>query len=38
MELKTESMKNMKKAVEKCLDELMKKTDLTPSETRAAID
>ena len=38
MELKIESMKNMKKAVEKCLDELMKKTDLTPSETRAAID
>lgn len=38
MELKVESMKNMKKAVEKCLDELMKKTDLTPSETKAALD
>lgn len=38
MELKTESMKNMKKTVEKCLDELMKKTDLTPAETKAAID
>jgi len=38
MELKTESMRNMKKTVEKCLDELMKKTDLTPAETKAAID
>lgn len=38
MELKTESMKNMKKTVEKCLDELMKKNDLTPAETKAAID
>lgn len=38
MELKIESMKNMKKAVEKCLDELMKKSDLTPSETKAALD
>lgn len=38
MELKTESMKNMKKVVEKCLDELMKKPDLTPAETKAAID
>lgn len=38
MELKTESMKNMKKVVEKCLDELMKKSDLTPAETKAAID
>lgn len=38
MELKTESMKNMKKVVEKCLDELMKKPDLSPAETKAAID
>lgn len=38
MELKTESMKNMKKVVEKCLDDLMGKTDLTPAETKAAID
>lgn len=38
MELKIESMKNMKKVVEKCLDELMKKNDLTPAETKAAID
>lgn len=38
MELKTESMKNMKKVVEKCLDDLMKKSDLTPDETKAAID
>ena len=38
MELKTESMKNMKKVVERCLDELMKKQDLTPAETKAAID
>ena len=38
MELKTESMKNMKKVVEKCLDELMKKPDLTPAETKAALD
>lgn len=38
MELKTESMKNMKTVVEKCLDDLMKKTDLTPSETKAALD
>jgi hypothetical protein len=38
MELKTESMKNMKKVVEKCLDDLMKKPDLTPAETKAALD
>lgn len=38
MELKTESMKNMKKVVEKCLDDLMNKPDLTPEETKAAID
>lgn len=38
MELKTESMKNMKKVVEKCLDDLMMKNDLTPAETKAAID
>ena len=38
MELKIESMENMKKAVAKCLDELMQKNDLTPAETKAAID
>ena len=38
MELKTESMENMKKAVAKCLDELMMKNDLTSAETKAAID
>ena len=38
MELKTESMENMKKVVAKCLDELMKKNDLSPAETKAAID
>lgn len=38
MELKTESMENMKKVVAKCLDELMMKNDLTPAETKAAID
>lgn len=38
MELKTESMENMKKVVAKCLDELMQKNDLTPAETKAAID
>lgn len=38
MELKTESMENMKKVVAKCLDELMMKPDLTPGETKAALD
>ena len=38
MELKTESMENMKKVVAKCLDELMSKSDLTPAETKAALD
>lgn len=38
MELKTESMKNMKNVVAKCLDELMAKNDLSPAETKAAID
>lgn len=38
MEMKTESMQNMKKVVEKCLDELMRKSDLTPAETKAALD
>lgn len=38
MELKTEDMKNMRKTVDKCLSELMKKTDLTPAETKAALD
>lgn len=38
MELKKESMQNMKQVVAKCLDELMKKQDLTPAETKAALD
>ena len=38
MELKTESMKNMKQVVAKWLDDLMKKNDLSPAETKAAID
>lgn len=38
MEMKIESMKNMKKVVEKCLDGLMAKSDLTPAETKAALD
>lgn len=38
MELKIEDMKNMRKAVDKCLTDLMKKNDITPAETRAAYD
>lgn len=38
MELKTESMEHMKKVVAKCLEDLMAKNDLTPAETKAAID
>ena len=38
MELKVESMTNAKKVVEKCLEELMKKSDLTPAETKAMLD
>ena len=38
MELKTEDMKTMRKTVDKCLSDLMKKTDLTPAETKAALD
>lgn len=38
MELKIASMENMKKVVEKCLDDLMKKSDLTPAETKTALD
>ena len=38
MELKTESMENAKKVVENCLEELMKKPDLTPAETKTLLD
>lgn len=38
MEYKVEEMRHMKKIVEKCLGDLMKKEDLTPAETKAAID
>lgn len=38
MELKVESMANAKKVVEQCLEELMKKPDLTPAETKAMLD
>lgn len=38
MDLKTEDMKNMKKTVAKCLGDLMKKNDLSPAETKAALD
>ena len=38
MELKIESMENAKKVVEKCLEELMKKPDLTPAETKTLLD
>lgn len=38
MELKIEDMKNMRKTVDKCLTDLMKKNDITPAETRAAYD
>lgn len=33
-----ESLKKLKGTVEKCIDELSKKTDLTPAETKAALD
>lgn len=33
-----ESMKKLKSTVEKCLDELSQKSDLTPAETKAALD
>jgi len=33
-----EAMKKLKGTVEKCLDELAKKTDLSPAETKAALD
>ena len=36
--MEAESLKRMKDTVEKCLEELSKKTDLTPSETKAAKD
>lgn len=38
MELKIESMENAKKVVEQCLEQLMKKPDLTPAETKALLD
>lgn len=38
MELKVESMTNAKKVVEQCLEQLMKKPDLTPAETKAMLD
>lgn len=36
--MEVESMKKLKSAVEKCIDELAKKSDLTPAETKAALD
>ena len=36
--MEMEAMKKLKTAVEKCLDELAKKNDLTPAETKAALD
>lgn len=36
--MEMESMKKLKAAVEKCLDELSKKPDLSPAETKAALD
>lgn len=36
--MEMEAMKKLKTAVEKCLDELAKKSDLTPAETKAALD
>lgn len=38
MEIDYESMKKLKGTVEKCLVELANKTDLTPAETKAALD
>lgn len=37
-ELDLESMKKLKKTVEKCIAELTEKDDLTPQETKAALD
>ena len=36
--MEMESMMKLKAADEKCLDELSKKTDLSPAETKAALD
>ena len=36
--MEMESMKKLKANVEKCLDELAKKSDLNPAETKAALD
>ena len=36
--MEMESMKKLKGVVEKCLDELAKKPDLSPAETKAALD
>lgn len=36
--MEVESMKKLKSTVEKCLDELSQKPDLTPAETKAALD
>lgn len=36
--MEVESMKKMKAIVEKCLEELSKKSDLTPAETEAALN
>ena len=36
--MEVESMKHGKATVEKCLEELFKKSDLTPAETKAALD
>lgn len=36
--MEAEAMKKLKATVEKCLDELAKKNDLTPAETKAALD
>lgn len=38
MELDMESMKKLKRTVKKCIAELGKKDDLTPQETKAALD
>lgn len=38
MELELESMKKLKSTVERCIDELAKKQDITPAETKAALD
>lgn len=38
MDMKIESMENAKRVVEACIEELMKKSDLTPAETKALLD